>query len=363
MSTIAFFGDFFMDHGVYHEAERRDWPKSIRRALDYDLGVANFEGSLARTTPPRKQTILHMTPRSVDVLKEAGILAVCIANNHIGDGGAGSIVATRRFLESSGIQCFGGGANLREARKPALVQIGPQTIALLGYCSAEAHVGGIAATEQREGTAPLDVAGIAEDMRRVRCAGDVHTVVVYLHWGREYRRFPTGEERALALELRALGADFVIGTHPHVPRPYESTSHIFYSLGNFVFPEVRCVDGTRLRWDRLSRTGLCAIARMGEGHMSISPKPFEIDRHGLPLVDRNVPPSLRRLARAVEYVPGAGWMEGAALSLDDFFWQTRRFALWRWREVAAVASRRLRGKAWGDSYAGCQRREEQDWGD
>ncbi|MCX6031748.1 MAG: CapA family protein [Chloroflexi bacterium] len=345
--AIGFFGDLFMDDPLCREAKRRSWPESIRASLGYDLGVVNFEGSLACTLSPRKQTLLHMAPHVVDVLIKADILTVCLANNHIGDGGAGSIGATRKFLESAGLQCFGAGANLCEARKPTFVQWDTQRIALLGYCSSQAYVGGVAATEDTEGTAPIDLTYIAEDIRCLRRRGDVDVVVVYLHWGKEYRRVPTQEERALAHQLRLLGVDLVIGAHPHVPRSYEQTNHIYYSLGNFVFPEVRCVDGTCLRWDRISRTGLCVIGKIQDGQATFSPKVFAIDQHGLPLVDSNVSPWQRQLAGVGEYVPRAGWKEATMLRSDDLFWQIRRFALWRWREVAVMASRRVRRQAWG----------------
>lgn len=66
-------------------------------------------------------------------------------------------------------------------------------------------------------------------------------VIVSLHWGEEYNHDETGEQRALAQRVADMGADLIIGGHPHVAAGAEMLTaadgrKVFcaYSLGNFI---------------------------------------------------------------------------------------------------------------------------------
>lgn len=61
--------------------------------------------------------------------------------------------------------------------------------------------------------------------------------IAYVHWGNEFIQYPYRDQKKFAHWLVDLGFDLIIGTHPHVLQGYEiyKGSHIFYSLGNFVF--------------------------------------------------------------------------------------------------------------------------------
>ena len=66
-------------------------------------------------------------------------------------------------------------------------------------------------------------------------------VIVSLHWGEEYSHDVTEEQRALAQRVADMGADLIIGGHPHVAEGAEMLTasdgrKVFctYSLGNFL---------------------------------------------------------------------------------------------------------------------------------
>lgn len=65
-------------------------------------------------------------------------------------------------------------------------------------------------------------------------------VLVLPHWGQEYVLEPDAQQRRLAAELVAAGAMAVIGTHPHVPQPWDEIAGpagrvpVVYSTGNFI---------------------------------------------------------------------------------------------------------------------------------
>ena len=62
--------------------------------------------------------------------------------------------------------------------------------------------------------------------------------VVICHGGEEFAAMPLPYVRNRYLQYLELGADVVVGHHPHVPENYELLDNgkaIFYSLGNFIF--------------------------------------------------------------------------------------------------------------------------------
>lgn len=61
--------------------------------------------------------------------------------------------------------------------------------------------------------------------------------IVYVHWGNEFIDYPYIEQKKLAHYMIDMGADLIVGMHPHILQGYEiyKGKYIFYSIGNFVF--------------------------------------------------------------------------------------------------------------------------------
>ena len=62
--------------------------------------------------------------------------------------------------------------------------------------------------------------------------------VIVCHGGEEFASLPNPYTRDRYLRFIEMGADVVVGHHPHVPENYEllpDGKAIFYSLGNFIF--------------------------------------------------------------------------------------------------------------------------------
>lgn len=66
---------------------------------------------------------------------------------------------------------------------------------------------------------------------------DVDIIIACCHWGEEKEYYPTDYQIKLAHEFVDLGADLIIGNHPHVVQGVECYNGkvICYSLGNFCF--------------------------------------------------------------------------------------------------------------------------------
>ena len=68
-------------------------------------------------------------------------------------------------------------------------------------------------------------------------------IVLYIHWGQEYKLQPNASQQAMAQRICDLGVDVIIGGHPHVVEPIEllestvDPNHrtvCLYSMGNAV---------------------------------------------------------------------------------------------------------------------------------
>ena len=79
--------------------------------------------------------------------------------------------------------------------------------------------------------------GVIQNIKNLRPYSDY--LIVYAHWGNEYETTPTSQQTDLAHSFIDAGADFIIGSHPHVVQTKEEYKGkmIYYSLGNMVFDQ------------------------------------------------------------------------------------------------------------------------------
>ena len=201
-----------------------------------DLAIANFENPAPDAfTFHASGTVFSADPALIEGLANAGIDFVSLANNHIRDAGTKGVLQTMANLDEWRIAHAGAGADLAAARKPALLEAGGVTVAILGY---NTIAGGFFATSTRAGSAPMTAANVKADVAAARTAG-ADIVIVFPHWGTEYDPTPFAGQRKLAEAAIDAGADMVIGNHAHWAAGMEvyNGKPIWYALGNFVFDQ------------------------------------------------------------------------------------------------------------------------------
>jgi hypothetical protein len=210
---------------------------AVRSLLqDADLAIANFENPAPdawryHTTG----TVFSAEPAKIQGLADAGIDWVSLANNHIRDAGANGILQTRKNLAKYGLAFGGAGKDINEARAPSYLEVGGQKVAILAY---DTIAPSYWATSSKVGSAHMTAAAVKADVARARAAG-ADVVIVFPHWGVEYKNTATKLQRDLAHAAIDAGADMVIGSHSHwagAMEVYEGKP-IWYSLGNFVFDQ------------------------------------------------------------------------------------------------------------------------------
>lgn len=304
-----------------------------REVLEYlgraDVAMANLELPLTNSESAAEKAItLRAEPQVAASLRDAGLQLVSIANNHAMDYGAEGLLETLDAVRGAGVEVVGGGRDIGEAFKPAVVSAGEARIAVLG--AATTLPPGYAAGTPRPGIAPVrvrtrfymdsvtleeqpgispwveteaveeDVDRICEKIAQARERADM--VVVQMHWGIPHGwcaafQSPLADyQRPLAHSLVEAGADMIVGHHPHVVHGVERYGQgiIAYSLGNFLFHsmggdgELKLLnnyppyDLTSLSTGEALRSVILE-ARVGDGRLkSVRFKPVALNERGEP---------------------------------------------------------------------------------
>ncbi len=201
-----------------------------------DIAMANFENPAPnRFTWHTSKTVFTADPTLIDGLADAGIDYVSIANNHIGDAGDAGILQTIANLKKRGLKSSGAGKDLAAARKPGILDANGTRVAILAY---DAIAPGYHAAKGEPGSSKLTLSNVKAGVKAARKAG-ADVVIVFPHWGVEYRYSPFANQQRLAHQILDAGADMIIGNHAHYAAAMEvyKGKPIWYALGNFVFDQ------------------------------------------------------------------------------------------------------------------------------
>lgn len=181
-----------------------------------DLSTVNLETTLTEATEKAvKKFRFKGDPGYTQILTDAGIEAVNLANNHIFDYLEQGYEDTKANLKAADIGYFG-------YEDTFMTEVDGVQIGALGY-------------EGWEDTAEIRDQ-VKADIAKMREEGAA-IVIVHFHWGVERSYVPEESQRTLAQFTIDEGADLVVGHHPHVVQGIEEYNgkFIVYSLGNFMF--------------------------------------------------------------------------------------------------------------------------------
>ena len=194
--------------------------------------LGNLEGPFAKRAARLKRNHSYrVRPELAAPLARAGFNVMTLANNHLLDCGRPGVRETLETMSAAGIGVVGAGIDRAEAHRPVILRAGALSVGVLGYYWNQRT----SATNRQPGSAMDPPEALREDIGALRA--QVDRVVVTFHWGVPYERDPAEADRDKARLAIELGADVVIGHHPHVIQPLEvyRDRPIFYSVGNFAF--------------------------------------------------------------------------------------------------------------------------------
>lgn len=178
-----------------------------------DLTFINLEGPLTNYPQVYEKTYpIKGDARNINVIKNASVEVCNLANNHTYDCGENGYTETKQLLSAVGISYCGNGSY-------AIKKVKNKTVIFLGYNCLSGNP-----TKQ-----------MTVDIANAKAVADI--VIVEFHWGIERENYANNQQKAIAHSAIDSGADFVVGTHPHVLQGIENYKGktICYSLGNFSF--------------------------------------------------------------------------------------------------------------------------------
>lgn len=262
--TLTATGDIIPARSVnYQTVTRQDfnWPYAETSEVlnDSDITMANLESPLIANCPLTQEGMVFCgDPRNVQGLKKAGTDIITLANNHIGNFGISGITNTVDILRKEGILTTG-------VSKPLITEVKGKRFAFLAYND-------IGSPE--EGIPWADEKVIQKEVREAKEIADF--LVVAFHWGEEYQSQPDKRQRDLAHLAVDLGADLIIGNHPHWIQPVEiyKDKLITYAHGNFIFDQM---------WSQKTREGVVGRYKIYQDKVvDVEFLPVQIEDFGQP---------------------------------------------------------------------------------
>lgn len=240
---LLFVGDLFFDRGIRYYAQKNGgnefiFEKISPMLLKNDLVVANLEGpitdnksvSIGTGVGDPNNFVFTFDPSVAKTLFQENIRLVDLGNNHISNFGREGVASTKKYLSEAGVDYFG----VSNAERSIIKNINGVKIAFVSY------------NEFASNDIDSEQKSAIEEIGRLRQKADI--LVVFAHWGAEYKLVSSSNVQKLAHQFVDAGADLIIGGHPHVIQQMEEYKgkRIYYSLGNFVFDQYgfkNCQDG------------------------------------------------------------------------------------------------------------------------
>lgn len=208
-----------------------------------DLVLGNLETTLSGSELGYSGFPRFNSPDEVaDSLKKAGFDVITTANNHSIDKGEEGLLSTLDQLDRVGLNYTGTFRTEEDREHILMITKNEISIAVLAYTYG---MNGLTIPRGRNYLVNLlDAEKMERDIKTAKGLG-ADIVAVNIHFGHEYHRQPSLDQREWVNRLFDWGADLIFGSHPHVLQPYEVREWvsgegeqrqgvIIYSLGNFI---------------------------------------------------------------------------------------------------------------------------------
>lgn len=260
---IGFVGDI-MAHMTQLEAQKindstYDFNNNYRWISSYfhanDLMIGNLETTFAGKELGYSAYPQFNTPDDLaDALKNAGFDILSTANNHMYDKSTHGLMRTIDILNDRKIP-FTGSRKSIEEKKYLIYNVKGVKIGVIAYTYESGRYGDTVTINglriKKEDTPlinsfdPHNLSETTELMRndheRMKKEGAQFFITV-IHWGYEYKSYPSEYQVALADSMNKIGVDVIFGSHPHVVQPVDylydtltkQSTFVVYSAGNFI---------------------------------------------------------------------------------------------------------------------------------
>ena len=201
-----------------------------------DFAIGNLEVTLAGK--PFKGYPQFSSPDELAVAcKNSGMDVLVTANNHSCDRKNKGVIRTLDVLDSLKILHTGTFKDVKNREKNNLLVLSKEGIKV-GLLNYTYGTNGLPFSDPVYVNL-VDSVLIKKDVINAKNK-DLDKLIVFVHWGYEYKDFPNSYQKKYNRFFQDLGVDVVIGSHPHVIQPMvysKENNHEFltvFSRGNFV---------------------------------------------------------------------------------------------------------------------------------
>lgn len=268
-------GDLLMHRPIYENAKTEDGSYDFSSIFTYtediikncDYFIANLETTFGGTSGRSYSSYPRFnTPDEfADTLAKTGIDCVLTANNHSYDTDADGFLRTIETVKNAGLDYTG--TRLSPDEKQYLIKnIGGINFGFICYTYETPASGDYKAlngipldneTAQLVNSFKPDLpedfyTQLKSNIEKMK-SENADVIAVFTHWGEEYQLTPNEVQKEIAQNICDLGADVIIGGHPHVVQSVDlltasDNTHktvCVYSLGNFVSNQRRYLMGIK----------------------------------------------------------------------------------------------------------------------
>ncbi len=242
--SLAIVGDLMCHSQQFNQAKKDtgyDFNPAFAPVKKYlesaDFTFGNLETVTAGAALNYTGYPMFNTPvQYLDALKNAGFDVLTTANNHSLDRGFVGVEKTIVELNNRGFLHTGTARSLDERNNSLILTKNNTKLGVLAYTYG---TNGIKIPDGKSFCVNLiDTLQIKEDILKSKQYG-ADVVLVFLHWGNEYQRFPNDSQKSLESYIRKNGGLLVFGSHPHVLQPVNAdsdykTGFTIFSMGNFI---------------------------------------------------------------------------------------------------------------------------------
>jgi len=273
--TIMFAGDTMFDWDLRPLLQKHgyDYPfihiKDKVQQADYSF--INIETVITERTEkdPNQLFWIKSDVNSLTAIKNAGFKMLNLGNNHTLDYLRPGLLDTLQHVEEFGFDYIGVGRNAQEAYAAKEIMIEGKKFKFFSFVRFMPSTDWIAGKDRPGIPNGYDLELVKKTILEQK--DDADYTIVYFHWGREKQKLPEAYQHQYVKELKEIGVDVVVGSHPHWLQGFEyyEGMAVAYSLGNFLFPPYVKAE--------TAQTGLLSVTFHGED-ISMSFDPYMIEK-------------------------------------------------------------------------------------
>mmetsp|Transcript_20047 Transcript_20047/g.33274 ORF Transcript_20047/g.33274 Transcript_20047/m.33274 type:complete len:487 (+) Transcript_20047:105-1565(+) len=255
--VLTFVGDTLIGN-MAHNWEIEEWGSKRRMDDGFsgvkhllkksDFIVMNLEGPISDlpiTVDPKHRKYsfsFGMDPDAAKTLKNLGVGALNLANNHVADRGNQGYKDTRKYLDQVDLPYFGTGFTSEKAAQPLFIDTpNKKRISITSFMGTPSFCCDSLDYKNDEKVhitlrPTTENAKLALNVLEKQGGADIK--IAFVHWIQNYKAVVSDDTRDAAKQLADAGFDVIIGSAgSHTVKEFDwvADKPVFYDIGNFVF--------------------------------------------------------------------------------------------------------------------------------